>query len=307
MQIRYEIDNFLKKQASSGKKENTLKNYKTDLICFLNYLFDIQNHDDISHFQLSHILEYGSYLNKRFKSDNSRRRRVQTLRIFFDFLLESELVTENFVRKIPVAPKFVDIPKPTPLRDIHTIWRHYLNIQKEDKQGLEYLVQTRNQLLFLLIFTGGLKVAEISTLKMKHIISGSNPRVLLFPKKGDPYSIPLHKTFNTLFVTYKKQLEILQKKDEFFFSEVFFYANPYKIISGGLSPRGIELIFKELRVKLDISLLTPKSLRMACIYSWIHQRHSEETIKTWLGVAPSYSLMRYEKNKNNHLYNLDFL
>lgn len=307
MHIREEIDHFIRRQSISGKKENTLKNYRTDLLCFLNYLQEVQQHDNISHFQLSHLLEYGQYLKARFKSDNSRRRRVQTLRIFFDYLVEQELVKENYVRQIPVSPKFVDIPKPTPLKDIHLIWKYYLKDQIEDKNSLKYLVKMRNQLIFLLIYTGGLKVAELSVMQIDHIVSGANPRVLLFPKKGEPYSVPLHKSFHGLFVTYKKLLESLQEKHDIFFPEVFFYANPYKIISGGISPRGLELLFKELRNKLEITLLTPKSLRMACIYTWIHQRHSEDTIKTWLGVAPSYSLARYENNKNNHLYNLDFL
>ena len=99
----------------------------------------------------------------------------------------------------------------------------------------------------------------------------------------------------------------MQIKHEISFSELFFYANPYKIISGGISPRGLELLFKDLRTKLNIKILTPKSIRMSCVFTWIHQRNTEDTIKTWLGVSPNYSLAIYEKNKNFHLYNLDFL
>lgn len=306
MEISTVIEKFIQKQTLLNKKLNTLKNYRTDLICFTDFLNEknIEPHTDI--LQLSLLLEYGQYLSTRFKSDNSRRRRVQTLRIFFDYLVEESLARENYVRQVPVSPKFVDVPKPTPFKDVQRVWK-YLSSKRLLQGSLEDLVFLRNQIIFHLIFSAGLKVAELSTLRLDQIISGATPRVLIFPKKGEPYSIPLTPSFNTLFVKYKRLLNELQNRQDFHFSEILFYANPYKIISGGLSARGQELLFKEIRTQLDIELLTPKSLRMACIYNWIHQRYSDDSIKTWLGVAPSYSLSVYHQNKNQHIYSSVFL
>jgi site-specific recombinase XerD len=306
MNLNTVIEQFLLHQKKLNKKENTLKNYKTDLVCFVEFLNLKEILVDTSILQLSLLLEYGQYLSSRFKSDNSRRRRVQTLRIFFDYLVSNGQVKENYVRQVPVSPKFVDIPKPTPLVDIQIIWKH-LSITKTFSSNLEELIFFRNQIIFHLILTAGLKVAELSQLRQDQIVSGAHPRVIIFPKKGDTYSIPLLPSFNQIFIRYKKLLTEAQETQNVHFNELLFYANPYKIISGGLSARGLELLFKDIRSRLDITLFTPKSLRMACIYNWIHQRHRDESIKTWLGVAPSYSLKIYHNNKNDHIYSLGFL
>ncbi len=90
------------------------------------------------------------------------------------------------------------------------------------------------------------------------------------------------------------------------FDQLLFNANPYRILAGGLSARGLEIIFEEFRKKLMITL-TPKSLRQACIFKWIHQGKSDSVIKEWMGVAPSYGMKLYKEHASQHLYNEDFL
>ena len=118
---------FYKVLESQGKSENTLKNYKTDMDCFKNYLFDSAKSDLLGQLDLPQILEYGKYLDNKYSSNNSRRRRVQTLRIFFDFLVSEGISPSNPVRKIPTSPKFVDIPRRRKFVDIKTLWLSLIN------------------------------------------------------------------------------------------------------------------------------------------------------------------------------------
>jgi len=171
---------------------------------------------------------------------------------------------------------------------------------------LEALIGIRNQVLVDLIYGAGLKVSDLSSLKMNHISLGSSPRVLITPLKRDPYSIPLSENFVPLFKRYQEFLTIQKEKDYHEFDDFLFNANPYRILSGGLSPRGIETVFKELRGKLDI-VLTPKSLRQACIFNWLGQKKKESLIKEWLGVAPSYSLKLYKDHLDSHAFHDEFL
>ncbi|MFI5391555.1 MAG: hypothetical protein ACHQYQ_09350, partial [Bacteriovoracales bacterium] len=53
--------------------------------------------------------------------------------------------------------------------------------------------------------------------------------------------------------------------------------------------------------------ITPKNLRQSCIFKWLHQEHSEDLIKEWMGVAPSYSLKIYQDLMEKNYYNDDFL
>lgn len=294
---------FFGKLKRSGKSENTLKNYKTDLDCFNSYLIKIQNKSDISQFGITHIEKYGQYLETRYKSDNSRRRRVQALRLFFDFLVEKEIFSSNPVRKIPTSPKFLDVPRPTTFIDLKTLW-HHLCLEEKTEHELNHLIALRNQIIVSLIFGAGLKVSDLVGLKHSSILNSSetkNYRVLIEHPKRDPHSVELPHYFGDLYQRYKEKLDHLKKKSNHQFDSLLFNANPHSILSGGLTSRGLEVIFEEMRKKLLITL-TPKSLRQACILNWLGKEINEASIKEWLGVAPSYDMSAYKKEQGNYLY-----
>lgn len=298
-------DEFYANLRVQGKSQNTLKNYKTDLDCFNNYLRSQGKSMDIKDFDFPLVEEYGKFLEQKYSSDNSKRRRVQALRIFFDFLVSKTLTPYNPVRKLPTSPKFLDIPRPTPFVDVKTLWM-YLIEEGRSEDKISELLARRNQIIFLLIFGAGLKVSDLSGLKKESITLGEEPRVLVHHPKRDSYTVPLPKIFTQVYADYQNILDEMKKKSQIDFDEVLFYANPYRIISGGLSPRGIEIIFEEYRKRLLITL-TPKSLRQACIFKWIQQQKTDSLIKEWLGVAPSYDLKLYLEHAPHHQYNEDVL
>lgn len=300
---------FFNKLKSKGRSTNTLKNYKTDLDCFNHYLQKNQQSVDISNFSIPQVQQYGDYLQGRYKSDNSRRRRVQALRIFFDYLVEKQIMNSNPVRKIPTSPKFLDIPRPTPFIDIKVLWEYLLE-SSQTKNLVNRVIAKRNQVSIILIYGAGLKVSDLAKLKTSSITLGSSkstpPRVLIDHPKRDPYTIPLPSIFNEVYKDYQEDLEELKKHSQIEFDEILFNANPYRILNGGLSPRGLEIIFEELRKKLMITL-TPKSLRQACIFNWLQEGHQDSLVKEWMGVAPSYSLKLYKNHLDKFVYSNEFL
>lgn len=294
-------NDFFSQLKRSGKSENTLKNYKTDLDCFNTYLLKIQNRTDISQFGLSHIQKYGEYLETRYNSDNSRRRRVQALRLFFDYLVAQAIFPSNPVRKIPTSPKFLDVPKPTPFIDLKTLWHHLLE-EEQNENDLLSLIALRNQVIVGLIFGAGLKVSDLVGLNEASILVGKKYRVMVQHPKRDPYTVELPAFFTELYPRYIEKLQKLKRKSALKFDHVLFNANHHRILSGGLTSRGLEVVFEELRKKLLITL-TPKSLRQACILNWLGKEINESSIKEWMGVAPSYDLSLYKKEQSHYLYN----
>ncbi|MBK25666.1 MAG: hypothetical protein CME70_16835 [Halobacteriovorax sp.] len=301
-------DEFFTMLKGKGRSVNTLKNYRTDLDCFNKYLVEVAKNKrlDISGFSIPEIKEYGSFLEKKYNSDNSRRRRVQALRMFFDFLVEEKVFPSNPVRKIPTSPKFLDIPRPTPYVDVKTLWQFLLE-ESVSKQPMVRLIAKRNMVTLVLIYGAGLKVSDLSDLQVSQVyLDGDSPRVLINPPKRDPYTVPLPKIFTTIFNDYSKTLATMKKDSKVEFDSVLFNANPYRILSGGLSSRGIEIIFEEFRKKLMIEC-TAKSLRQACIFKWLKQKHKDSQIKEWLGLAPSYNLKMYKEHLSNHAHDEGFL
>ena len=291
--------NFFRKLRGQGRGTNTIKNYKTDLDCFNNHLLNLKKKLDINEFDIHHVKEYGQFLEEKYSSDNSRRRRLQALRLFFDYLVKIEYIPSNPVRILSPPPKFLDRPRPTPSKNVEEIWK-YLIEKPNTETFVEKITVLRNQTLFLLIYEAGLKVSDLSVLKMSHLFLTKRPRVLVCSKKRDPYSIPFSPVSKDVFLRYKSSLK--KARTDYAipdFEEVFFNANHFKILSGGLSPRGIELVFKGLGEELK-GQLTPKALRQSCILKWLKDGHEEGSIKEWMGVAPSYSLELFKKYLSEH-------
>lgn len=290
---------FLKQLENKGKSFNTVKNYKADLQCFNAFLIDKQKNLKLNTFSSTQVQEYSHYLDNKYGSPNSVRRRVQALRLFFDFLLGQNLFPENPLKKMPVSPKVLDNPGPTPFSEVVKTYQ-LLTKRVKETEGLIQLVNARNIVIFHLIYGAGLKVSDIAKLQFEGILKDKNSfRILVEHPKRDPYSIPLPEIFNEDFVFYKTKLKDYLKNEGLEISELLFNANPYKILSGGISPRGTELFFEELRRELKNDM-TAKSLRQSCIFKWLNMNIPHTTIKEWLGVTPNYSLELYlEEIKKN--------
>jgi len=298
---------FFNELKSKGRSLNTLKNYKTDLDCFNDYLLSHQKSLSIKDFDLAQVKLYGDYLQTKYSSDNSRRRRVQTLRIFFDYLVEKYYFSTNPVRSLPTSPKFLDRPRPTSFIDLKTLWQSLME-SSHDENKMNSLIARRNSVLVLFIYGAGLKVSDLHKLKEQDIIFSDEgkARVIVHHPKRDPYTIPLPEIFSDIYLAYKRALEEEKNRSQLNFDHVLFNANAFRIIAGGLSPRGIEMIFEEYRKKLIVEV-TAKSLRQACVFRWLQEDNADTTIKEWMGVAPSYSLKLYKTYKDDSVYTNQFL
>lgn len=300
---------FFKHLRQKGRSTNTLKNYRTDLQCFNSYLAKEKSKVSISDMDIPQVKQYGDYLQTKYNSDNSRRRRVQALRLFFDFLVEENVVNSNPVRQLPTSPKFLDKPRPTTLVDLKTLWQFLLE-EGHSRHPMTRLLARRNQVMVLLIYSGALKVSDLAQLKREQISLPKNesddPRVILHPPKRDSYSVPLGQAFVPVYEEYIELLNKQQAEQGIEFSQLLFNANPYRILSGGLSSRGIEVIFEDWRNRLMVEV-TAKSLRQSCIFHWLQKKTGDGLIKEWMGVAPSYSLKLYKEHIDHHVFDDSFL
>ena len=287
-----EQQNFLRLLEKQGKSFNTVKNYKADLTCFNSFLLAKQKNLRIKSFTPAQVQEYSQFLSQKYDSSNSVRRRVQALRLFFDFLLSKGIFEENPLKKMAVSPKVLDAPEPTLFPEVIALNRR-LHARVKNAEGLGQLVHFRNLVIFHMIYGSGLKVSDLAKLHVSAILKDSKGlRVLVEHPKRDPYSIPLPASFKPIFQDYRGRFSEVQRSQGLDLDEILFNANPYRILSGGLSPRGIELFFEDLR-KESKSEITAKSLRQSCIFKWLNMNVPHATIKEWLGVAPSYSLELY--------------
>ncbi len=299
---------FLQTLEVKGKSRNTIKNYKTDLQCFIDYLVAHKMDCTFNEFKINQVNEYSTYIDNKYNSVNSKRRRIQALRLFFDYLIEKGLQDENPIRKIPTSPKFVDIPRPLPYEDVRKVVA-FINQKIENTQGLTKLIHERTKFIIMTIYGAGLKVSQIEKIKKDHFLHANGVlRVLVTPAKRDPFTITTPSFYESFYFGYKDKITQNEQLQDLDPSALTFNANPYKILSTSISARGIELIFKDISKNLGIENFTPRTLRQSCIFRWMNEGTPDITVKEWMGVLPSYSLKLYKqelKEKNFHFGPVD--
>lgn len=279
--------------GTAGKSFNTIKNYKTDLNIFNKFLITNDAKLSLNEITDEQLKEYSRYLENKYTSPNSIRRRVQALRLFFDYLIQTNQYSHNPIKKMIVSPKVVDKPNPPKFHVIKSITSDFLG-KAEAASGHTKLLHLRNLILLHIIYEGGLKVSDIENIKETHIKKSKGLyRILVTPDKKEPYMVSMPESFNELHESYVKLLNERKDKDQVSFGNYLFNANPYRILKGGLSSRGIEVTFKEISKKHK-TIITAKSLRQACIIHWLNQNKPESRIKELMGVQPKYSLAPYK-------------
>lgn len=281
-------EHFLKTLTHQGKSFNTLKNYRIDLKCFFEF-YTLKNKSYLmTSFSQTEANEYNHYLQKKFNSPNSIRRGIQAVRLFFDFLVVQYSFANNPLKSVVVSPKVVKKPSPPPMPSIFQL-SNFLQEEIKLSSELSQLIHKRNLVIVHLIYHGGAKVSDLEEMKVNDILldpKSKLARLMFKPRQKEPFSVPLPQPSVELIQDYIKDLP---SKDFLLFN-----ANAFKLISGGLSARGTELLFSEWRRKLK-NKMNARSLRQACIFRWINQGKPESLIKEWMNVAPNYSLEPYQQ------------
>jgi len=284
---------FLKDLENAGKSANTLKNYRADLQAFNKFLQERKRPMMLKSFPTAQAHEYQGHLEATYGSPNSIRRRVQALRLYFDFLVSRHGFPDNPIKQMAVAPKVLDRPAPVPFKELVKLKNRWEEKVRATK-GLESLSALRNLMVLVLIYEGGLKVSDLARLEISDMLNDKKGlRALVRPPRRDPYTIPLGPAARALWPVYRTALETAWPGKEGA-KFVLFNANPHRILAGSLSPRGTELVFEEVRRTLKIEI-TARNLRQACVFRWMCLQTPASQIKEWLGVAPDYDMGLFEK------------
>lgn len=175
MLVVYEIiSNFLKylENVESSSTE-TLRAYRLDLKqAFLiknNNLFDtnqaISNHNELWNLARPALSGWGHL------SLASRNRKIATLKSFFNWLYDQQLIQKNFSEQLicPTVPK--KIPHFLSLDEVLSILHFYSqeqnNLEKKTFKSEHELLKSKA--LFLVLYGGGLRVSEACQLKWNQV------------------------------------------------------------------------------------------------------------------------------------------
>ena len=148
--------------------EDTIESYKRDLINYQEYL----NKKNISYKNITklEILDYLKYLDDIKLNNKSISRHLSSLRSFYNYLVEIKDIDSNIFKRIKNPKVEKKLPNYLSINEVEEL----LNSIKEDTKE-----EIRDKCLFELMYSTGMRVSEVSDLKLKSInISDNTIRVL---------------------------------------------------------------------------------------------------------------------------------
>lgn len=219
--------------------EHSIRAYQNDLRGFIK-------------FESNDIIAYIDYLSKKTKKVSTLKRKIASLKVFFQYLEENNLIKQNILASKRF--KFCEeknLPKTISINDLTTIFDYLKLKQKNATSEYEKEKATRNFLIISLLLSTGLRISELCQLKLTDFNLSS--RTLSILGKG--------KKERLIYIgndqTYQFLLEYINRYSHLM-NPYIFYGNK----SSFLSEQSVRLILKTITAKLNLNkIITPHMFR----------------------------------------------
>lgn len=230
-------------QATKNLSDKTLKAYTSDLKQFFNFEKNVFQPD---------ICGFIAFLNGQLKlKDTSIRRKIITLKNFYDYLFNENLVTCLPFAKLKFRFKQERrLPKTLPIKDITKILECF-NIDYNSLSTFAKTAYMRDAALLDLLISTGIRIGEAAAITLNDIISPEH--TILIHGKGRKQRL----IYISAPITWERLKALIKerRKSDNCYLFVNRYGNP-------LSIHGIEDIYKKYLKKAQINTKsTPHYLR----------------------------------------------
>lgn len=163
-ELSIEIENYLIVcHDLKGLSSLTIKAYKIDLRQFYAYM---QNKNCLSK---ECIIEYIDLLHKQYKP-KSAKRKIACIKAFYHFMEMENIIDINPFHKIQIKYKEpIVLPKTIPLANVESILQYAYMDYAVATSNYQKQTKLRNTIVLELLFSTGMRVSEVSHLKIKDV------------------------------------------------------------------------------------------------------------------------------------------
>ena len=230
-------------QVTKNLSPKTLSAYKSDLAQFFDYEDNIFQPD---------ICAFVAHLSTDIKlKDTSIRRKIITLKSFYDYLLNRELITSSpFVHLKFKFKQEQKLPKTLPINDVSKLL-NYFNIDSSTLSSFARKILTRDAALLDLLVCTGIRIGEAAAITLEDI--NISEHTLLIHGKGRKQRL----IYISSPITWNRVHTLIKERKKETDSHLFVnrYGQPISI-------HGIEDIYKKYINKAQINKKsTPHYLR----------------------------------------------
>ena len=279
------IDEFLNYlEYQKNYSLHTIKNYKDDLINFENFL-DIKKIDDLNDVTYDIVRSYLKYLNDLKYKAKSVARILSSLRGFFKYLDQHNIVKDNPMVLIATPKIEKKLPK----------YLEYNEVEKLlNTPNLKTDIGVRDYVILEILYSTGIRVSELVNIKVKDIdMSAKEIRIL---GKGNKERIVLFG-------------KVLKEKLELYFANTYPKLNinnsPYLLVN----KHGNKINDREIRTIVDDNMkiaginkkISPHTLRHTFATHMLNGGADIKTVSELLGHESLSTTTIYTHLSNEQL------
>ena len=268
--------------------ENSIKAYSLDLKNFLHFSF--QESEQILKSDLSNISSHTirlwilSLRNKSIKA-SSLSRKISSLKNFFHWLENTHNIFNSAISRLESPKKDKNLPRPLTINDIKRLFSAFEN-KKEDQW-----IISRNQAIFLLLYTCGLRISEALDLKANAL--PLNTSVFVKGKGKKERMVPILNITNQAIEKYKDQCPFPNSSSKYVFLGVR---------GKRMSARSFQKALERARNSIGLpSSSTPHSLRHSYATHLLNSGTDLRSIQKLLGHSALSSTQIYTQVEQKRL------
>ena len=268
--------------------ENSIKAYSLDLKNFLHFSF--QESEDILKSDLSNISSHTirlwilSLRNRSVKA-SSLSRKISSLKNFFHWLESTHNIFNSAISRLESPKKDKKLPRPLSVNDIKRLFSAFEN-KKEDQW-----IISRNQAIFLLLYTCGLRISEALDLKANAL--PLNTSILVKGKGKKERMVPILNITNQAIEKYKDQCPYPNSSSKY----VFLGVRGKKMLA-----RSFQKALERARNSIGLpSSSTPHSLRHSYATHLLNSGTDLRSIQKLLGHSALSSTQIYTQIEQKKL------
>ena len=251
-----------------------------------NYLLEIKFlKSDLSNISSHTIRLWILSLRNRSIKASSLSRKMSSLRNFFHWLESTHNIFNSAISRLESPKKDKKLPRPLSVNDIKRLFSAF-----ENKKQDQWII-SRNQAIFLLLYTCGLRISE--ALDLKAYALPLNTSVLIKGKGKKERMVPIIDIANQAIENYKKHCPYPISNSEYVF---------LGIRGKRMSPRSFQKAFERARGLIGLpSSTTPHSLRHSYATHLLNAGTDLRSIQKLLGHSTLSSTQIYTQIEQKRL------
>lgn len=291
--MKIQLNSLIKEWASyninlRNLSENSVKAYSLDLRDFLNFSFKesvVVLKSDLSDISAHTIRLWILSLRNKSVKASSLSRKISSLKNFFHWLENSHNIFNSAISKLDSPKKDSKLPRPIAVNDIKNLFSAF-----ENKKEKRWII-SRNQAIFLLLYTCGLRISEAVNMKTNELPLNSS--VLVKGKGKKERMVPILNIANQAIENYTKQCPYPISNSEYVF---------LGIRGNRMLPRSFQKAMERARNSIGLpSSTTPHSLRHSYATHLLNAGTDLRSIQKLLGHSSLSSTQIYTQIEQKRL------